>query len=131
MIGPNRATGLTNRIPAQTRWPENENLNELLSIALQEATQRMAKKKVIGTIAVGMRVRVQEGVTSPEFPDFSLAGWTGTVCEVTGKVSPTSCILEWDADTLQRIPTEYVARCEQGGLYHLMVCLSEDSLTPL
>lgn len=91
----------------------------------------MAKKKVIGSIAEGMHVRVREGVMSPEFPDLSLAGWTGTVCEVTGKASPTTCVLEWDAETLQRMPAEYITRCEAGGLYHLMVCLSEDNLAPL
>lgn len=90
----------------------------------------MAKKKVIGSIAEGMRVRVREGVMSPEFPEISIAGWTGTVSEVTGKASPTSCVLEWDAETISRMPAEYVTRCEQGGLYHLMACLSEDALMP-
>ncbi len=92
----------------------------------------MAKKKVaIGSIAEGMRVRVREGVMSPEFPEISIAGWTGTVFEVTGKASPTNCILEWDSDTVSSMPPEYVSRCEQGGLYHLMACLSEDCLAPL
>lgn len=91
----------------------------------------MAKKKVIGSIAEGMRVRVREGVMSPEFPEISIAGWTGTVHEVTGKASPTNCILEWDPDTVSMMPADYVSRCEQGGLYHLMACLSEDCLTPL
>lgn len=91
----------------------------------------MAKKKTVGRIAEGMRVRVREGVASPEFPEISIAGWTGSVCEVSGKASPTSCVLEWDADTLGRMPAEYVTRCEAGGLYHLMACLSEDALDPL
>lgn len=92
----------------------------------------MAKKKVlIGSIAEGMRVRVKEGVTSPEFPEISIAGWTGTVCEVTGKASPTSCVLEWDTNTVSNMPPEYVSRCEQDGLYHLMACLSEEALVPL
>jgi hypothetical protein len=92
----------------------------------------MAKKKVaVGSIAEGTRVRVREGVMSPEFADISIAGWTGTVHEVTGKASPTNCILEWDSDTLAKMPADYVTRCEQGGLYHLMACLSEDTLMPL
>ena len=91
----------------------------------------MAKKKVtVGSIAEGMHVRVREGVVSPEFPEISIAGWSGTVCEVSGKASPTSCVLEWDADTVSKMPADYVTRCEQGGLYHLMACLSEDALTP-
>ena len=91
----------------------------------------MARKKVIGSIAEGMRVRVREGIASPEFPEISIAGWTGTVHEVSGKASPTSCVLEWDAETLARMPQDYVARCEQERLYHLMACLSEDSLVPV
>lgn len=90
----------------------------------------MAKKKAIGSISEGMRVRVREGVTSPDFPEISFAGWTGSVVEVTGKASPTSCVLEWDADTLAKMPPDYVSRCEQQGLYHLMACLSEDQLNP-
>lgn len=91
----------------------------------------MAKKKVtVGSIAEGMRVQVREGVVSPEFPEISIAGWTGTVCEVTGKTSPTSCVLEWDSKTVANMPEEYVKRCEQDGLYHLMACLSEDALVP-
>ena len=91
----------------------------------------MAKKKAVGSIAEGMRVRVRDGVMSPEFPEISIAGWTGTAAEVTGKASPTSCVIEWDSDTLARMPPDYVTRCEQNNLYHLMACLSEESLVPL
>jgi hypothetical protein len=90
----------------------------------------MAKKKVVGSIAEGMKVKVREGVMSPEFPEISIGGWSGTVCEVTGKASPTSCVIEWDADTVSKMPQDYVTKCEQGGLYHLMACLSEDNITP-
>lgn len=91
----------------------------------------MAKKKVIGSIAEGMRVRVRDGVVSPEFPEISIAGWTGTVNEVTGKASPTSCVVEWDAETLAKMPADYLKKCEEGNLYHLMACLSEDNLAPV
>ncbi|MDB5387131.1 MAG: hypothetical protein JWM11_2777 [Planctomycetaceae bacterium] len=91
----------------------------------------MAKKKTLGRISEGTRVRVREGTTSPEFPEISIAGWTGTACEVTGKPPAISCVLEWDADTLARMPADYVAKCEAGGLYHLMACLSEDVLDPV
>ena len=47
----------------------------------------MAKKKAVGKFAVGAKVRVKPGVVSPEFPDFQIAGWSGTVAEATGKES--------------------------------------------
>ena len=42
----------------------------------------MAKKKSAGGLDEGTRVRVKPNVASPEFPEVSLAGWTGAVMEV-------------------------------------------------
>ena len=88
----------------------------------------MAKKKPAGKFSEGVLVRVKEGVPSPEFPDISLAGWTGTIVETSGKAAPLQCVIEWDQGTLARMPAEYQARCETQGLYHLMACLSEETL---
>jgi len=90
----------------------------------------MAKKQSIGKFPVGSRVRVKTGVASPEFPDFSVEGWTGTINEVASKKAPVTYVLEWDEPTLERMPKDYVDRCEQGGLYYRMICLSEDDLDP-
>lgn len=84
----------------------------------------MAKKKVSGGLD-GVRVRVRDGVSSPEFPEVSLAGWTGTVLETSGKPPEVKVILEWDADTLSSMPKDYVARCEAQQLYYQMACLGE------
>lgn len=88
----------------------------------------MAKKKAAGKFSEGARIRVREGVMSPEFSDVSLTGWTGTVFEVSGKAPPLQCVIEWDQTTLGQMPADYVARCEAQGLYHLMACLSEEEL---
>ncbi len=88
----------------------------------------MAKKKASGGPAPGTPIRVRAGVQSPEFPDVSLAGWTGTIVEVTGKPPSTKYILEWDAETLSQMPPEYVSRCEAQQLFYSMACLSADDV---
>ena len=89
----------------------------------------MAKKQA-GKFGEGARVRVRPGVPSPEFPELSLAGWTGEVSETAGKKPAVQYVIEWDAATLAAMPPDYVARCEQQGLYHRMACLKEDDLEP-
>jgi hypothetical protein len=84
----------------------------------------MAKKKASGGLE-GARVRVRDGVTSPEFPEVSIAGWTGTVVEVTGKPPAAKVVLEWDGDTLGRMPRDYITRCEAQQLFYQMACLGE------
>jgi hypothetical protein len=89
----------------------------------------MAKKKAANGLE-GTRVRVRDGVPSPEFPDVSLAGWTGTVVEVSGKSPTAKVILEWDGTTLGNMPREYVARCEAQQLFYQMACLAEADVEP-
>lgn len=84
----------------------------------------MAKKKAAGGLEAGTRVRVRDGVHSPEFPDVALAGWTGAVVETTGKPPAVKVILEWDAETLERMPADYVSRCEAQQLFYSMACLA-------
>lgn len=82
----------------------------------------MAKKKATGGLE-GARIRVKPGVNSPEFPDISLAGWTGTVVETSGKPPAQSVIIEWDSSTLASMPPAYLANCESQQLYHIMASL--------
>jgi len=83
----------------------------------------MGKKKASGL--EGSRVRVRDGVASPEFPDVSFAGWTGTVVEVTGKPPSAKVVIEWDGETLGNMPKDYVSRCEAQQLYYQMACVGE------
>ena len=82
----------------------------------------MAKKKATGGLE-GSRIRVKPGVNSPEFPDISMAGWTGAIVEVSGKPPEHKVILEWDSATITAMPAEYVSRCESQQLYHIMASL--------
>jgi hypothetical protein len=89
----------------------------------------MAKKKASGGLE-GARVRVKEGVTSPEFPEVSLAGWTGTVVETSGKPPAVKVVIEWDGETMAKMPADYVSRCEAQQLYYQMACLTDADVEP-
>ena len=87
----------------------------------------MAKKKAMGGLE-GSRIRVKPGIQSPEFPEISLAGWAGTVAEVSGKPPSQKVVLEWDAATLAAMPADYLEKCESQQLYHIMACLNADDV---
>jgi len=88
----------------------------------------MAKKKATGGLDEGARIRVKASVASPDFPDVSFAGWTGSVVEVSGKPPAQKFIVEWDTATISAMPADYVARCEAQMLFHAMACLGAEDL---
>ena len=90
----------------------------------------MAKKKATGGLE-GSRIRVKPGVQSPEFPEISLGGWTGTVTETSGKAPDQKVIVEWDVSTLAAMPADYLSKCESGQLYHVMASLRSDNVEPI
>lgn len=82
-------------------------------------------------LPAGTPVRVNPGVTMPEFPEVDISGWTGTISESQGRGDTIKYIVEWDAATLAGIPPPYAAHCEKNGLYAGMACLSGKDLTAL
>ncbi len=76
----------------------------------------------------GKAVKVKDGITAPDLPDFSIAGWSGTIVEVGGKKTARKYFIEWDATTLGAMPAEYTDACEEKQLYHLMTCLTSDQI---
>jgi hypothetical protein len=82
----------------------------------------MSKTQVAEAISIGTVIRVKTGVTSPEFPEVSHAGWAGNVVELTGKKSALKYVIEWNDQTIDDIPTEYRDLCEQNNLFYRMAC---------
>lgn len=82
-------------------------------------------KKGASSLTSGTAVRVKEGVALPEFPEISIAGWTGEVMETKGRGASVQYIILWDAQTVDAIPQTYRDHCEEHGLTHEMVCLSK------
>lgn len=91
----------------------------------------MAKKKAKNKFSAGTRIRVKEGISSPEFPEISINGWTGTITEIAGKKSQPKYMIEWDEPTLEKMPPEYLEKCEQDKLYHKMACLGGEEIESL
>jgi len=79
-------------------------------------------------LRAGMAVRVKDGTTAPDLPEFSISGWSGVITEVGGKKTARRYFIEWDAATLDAMSTEYTDACEERQLYHLMTCLAADQI---
>lgn len=77
----------------------------------------------------GCRVQVNDGVTMPEFPTLSIAGWSGKVMETTGSGSKMKVILEWDDQSLAAMSDDYKQHCESQGLMFEMACLPVGELS--
>ena len=89
-------------------------------------------KQPSAKLKVGTAIRVREGISVPELPDFSCAGWSGTVLEVRKKKDGSQFIIEWDDPTLeQKMPAAYQQQCEEQGLFFRMACLTADDIEPL
>lgn len=69
-------------------------------------------------------MRAKPGVNAPEFPDVCIGGWTGTIIELTGKKAQLNCVVEWDEQTVERMPAAFLQGCEAKGMYHKMAFLS-------
>jgi hypothetical protein len=82
----------------------------------------MAKSKT-SKLGAGARIRVNDGVSMPEFADIDISGWTGSVAESQGRGPDVKYIVEWDAATLSRMPESYRRHCDAHGLYAGMACL--------
>jgi hypothetical protein len=87
----------------------------------------MAKKSTV-KLAPGAHVRVKPGTNAPEMPEVSIAGWSGTIQELSGPKASPRFIIEWDDATVSRIPENYRKSCEDQGLLYTMACLEGETL---
>lgn len=78
--------------------------------------------------SAGTSVQVKAGVNAPDLPEHSIAGWTGTITQVSGKKGAWKIFIEWDDQTLDAMSDAFKQACEEKQLYHLMVCLTEDDI---
>ena len=81
-----------------------------------------------GKLGIGSRVRVKDGVVSPDFADVSFAGWTATIMELNGKKPNQKFIVEFDDAVVAAMPPDYLQRCEEQRLLYTMACLAADQL---
>ena len=90
----------------------------------------MAKKKATrkAKLSPGQPIRIKAGVTVPEFPEVSCAGWTGVILEVTGKKADPQYVIEWDAASLDAMPQSYKDECEAKNYMFSYSCFSLSDL---
>jgi len=79
----------------------------------------------VRTLNLGILAHVDAGKTSLTE---RLLHRAGVVEEIAGKKVPPAYLIEWDERTLAAMSEEYLARCEQQGLYHKMMWINEPDL---
>jgi hypothetical protein len=79
---------------------------------------------------VGEQVRVKTGTCDPDFPDFPLGGWSGTIREIDVASRPPVYLILWNDYTLKHLHPIYRQRCERDGLECDSMWLGEDDLQP-
>lgn len=79
-------------------------------------------------LSPGQKVRVRSGINAPDLPEFSIAGWSGTIAQISGKKSEQKVFIEWDDETVSAMDARYLKACEERQLYHLMACLTAEDL---
>ena len=93
----------------------------------------MAQKKPArkNPFAPGQSVRIKAGVTAPEFPNVSCAGWTGVIIELIGKKADPQYVVEWDKATRSRLPQSYKDQCEERTLTYSFSCFPASDMEPM
>jgi len=81
-----------------------------------------------GKLRVGAKICVKTGVAAPDVPEVEVAGWTGTVTQIKKHQDGKRCFVEWDKDTLEAMPAQYLQFCQDRMLYHLMACFDVEDL---
>lgn len=78
--------------------------------------------------AVGMIIRVKQGMMDPDFADMPLGGWTGTILEIDQQSHSKIYLVEWNQDTLDRMHPVYRKRCQRDDLEMKNMWLAEAEL---
>jgi hypothetical protein len=74
--------------------------------------------------AVGSQVRLRKGGVSPHCPSISLAGWLGTVSQVSG----INYLIRWNRATLASAEPSYRQQCERDGVDLVAAWLLESEI---
>lgn len=79
----------------------------------------------------GDSVKVNEGITDPDFPKVVISGWQGRIIETdeepdTGK---PLVLAEWDSLTLLRMPANYMKHCIEDNIDCFTMWLYEDEVS--
>ena len=80
-------------------------------------------------LKIGDSVKVKYGILEPDNEEFEIGGWQGRVINIDTKSNAKNVLLtiEWDSETLQQIPNNYIIEAEEEGLsWQTMVLYHSD-----
>ncbi len=62
-------------------------------------------------------VKVKKGIKDPEHQQFDMSGWKGLISEKfdSEKGEPIIIQIQWDIETLKKIPPNYIKKCIEDG----------------
>ena len=78
---------------------------------------------------IGDSVRVKAGVLEPDTEKFEIGGWQGRIVEIDTMSTDEGTLvnIQWDAITLQQIPSDYIIQSEIEALgWDVMVLFESD-----
>lgn len=110
------------RLPGAVEWLKER-------VAAAEARRHAAIER--SGFNVGESARVKEGVSDEEFGT-DLSGWQGRISEIdlepfTGLLT---VLIQWDSQTLEAMPDEYIERCGQEDLDWTEMQLPAEEVLP-
>ena len=69
---------------------------------------------------VGNYVQVKEGIKDPDYMKYDFSGFKGVITEVMAANSPddeTIISINWDIETLKKLPKEYIKKSVEEGVH--------------
>jgi hypothetical protein len=91
----------------------------------QKKHRKKGRPRVPPKFKIGDHVRVKQGTTDADHPDFPLGGWAGTICESRRK---GIYAVRWSRETLARIHPIFKKRCRLVGTMVEEYWLGEEDL---
>jgi hypothetical protein len=79
-------------------------------------------------IKIGAHVRVKKGVMDPDFDTFLIGGYSGRVFQMDEHPEAPLVGIEWDKQTLSKIPKTMRNLCKNEDLDHKRMYLLPDEL---
>jgi len=66
---------------------------------------------------LGDSVVVKQGIKEPDFEEIEIGGWQGRIIEIDANQNENDILvtIEWDALTLDQIPSNYISQSEKDG----------------
>lgn len=81
-------------------------------------------------LKIGDSVKVKPGVLEPDNEEFEIGGWQGRMIKIDRESNAENILVtvEWDSQTLQQLPAEYIIDSEVEGLDWQSIVLHQSDI---